>query len=538
MEIISETNSLSDESLQMKYNELKQEISRKREMRRQEMSQDAINVSRLKHQNNKKNLKSDVKKTSAFVNKLRSMNSEALLQSIRDVDTLNLTLYISEIVNAILEVSFKPADVPLIVKLCVSLHQRYEDFTEPLLSQIKDTLVTNYGVTSANEDKETATKKRRIQIRLLLELYEAGVLFEDGGLFLSIMKNLTGKQQQKKGPSVPSKRPIDLMGISTFVKYGSESLLGFPSKTAKSILRSVSLDQVENYPAVSLQLCSNEVSKELKDMVMEVWTNLNHELEKAFKDLKKKEKKADNDKLVHGTLSDQKTIELETARKLFERLFTMASTLSESLYENLSVLEEEPTEEELAEATSISKGISVFRDGGIGNADYSGPFGDTESRSFYEDLPDLLNMVPLNILGLNSEQAAVLREQWKIAKETKYAGPTSSTALSTDEKDIADPATVNDGNESLESETTDVTSNSNTSDETPQARVLILIENKLPECTTRAKCDEFCVNFCFLNSKSSRKKLAEALSKIPYGRGELVSTYARFDRILMFKYIS
>ena len=34
----------------------------------------------------------------------------------------------------------------------------------------------------------------------------------------------------------------------------------------------------------------------------------------------------------------------------------------------------------------------------------SGPFGDAESRSFYEDLPDLLAMVPLFALGLTAEQ--------------------------------------------------------------------------------------------------------------------------------------
>lgn len=38
-----------------------------------------------------------------------------------------------------------------------------------------------------------------------------------------------------------------------------------------------------------------------------------------------------------------------------------------------------------------------------GAGDY-GPFGDAESRAFYEDLPDLLAMVPLSALGLTPEQ--------------------------------------------------------------------------------------------------------------------------------------
>ena len=49
-------------------------------------------------------------------------------------------------------------------------------------------------------------------------------------------------------------------------------------------------------------------------------------------------------------------------------------------------------------------GISVWE--GSKNADdmdaagVGGMFGDAETRSFYEDLPDLLSMVPLTVLGL------------------------------------------------------------------------------------------------------------------------------------------
>jgi hypothetical protein len=38
-----------------------------------------------------------------------------------------------------------------------------------------------------------------------------------------------------------------------------------------------------------------------------------------------------------------------------------------------------------------------------GSGDY-GPYGDAESKAFYEDLPDLLAQVPLTALGLTPEQ--------------------------------------------------------------------------------------------------------------------------------------
>ena len=61
--------------------------------------------SRKLNESNK--LKSDLKKTTAFVKKIRSINYEGLQQCIRDTETLNLTLYISEISSAICETNYK-----------------------------------------------------------------------------------------------------------------------------------------------------------------------------------------------------------------------------------------------------------------------------------------------------------------------------------------------------------------------------------------------------------------------------------------------
>ena len=40
-----------------------------------------------------------------------------------------------------------------------------------------------------------------------------------------------------------------------------------------------------------------------------------------------------------------------------------------------------------------------------------GLFGDAETRAFYEELPDLLTLVPLNVLGFSPEQ--VLRKTYQ-----------------------------------------------------------------------------------------------------------------------------
>ena len=101
-----------------------------------------VSISRKEHEANKKQLKSDLKKTTAFVKKIRSINTEGLQQCIRDTETLNLTLYISEIVGAIVETAYKATDVPSMVKLCIDLHKRYNEFTSPLLNGLKAALFT------------------------------------------------------------------------------------------------------------------------------------------------------------------------------------------------------------------------------------------------------------------------------------------------------------------------------------------------------------------------------------------------------------
>ena len=187
-------------------------------------------VTRKAHEANKKNLKSDLKKTTAFVKKIRSINTEGLQQCIRDVETLNLTLYISEIVGAIVETAYKATDVPSMVKLCISLHKRYEEFTAPLLNGLKTSL---FAIPS-EEDKD-AGKRKRIQIRFMVELFQVGICVEEG-FFSDLLRALVGKAKGGSG-----KQPIDLLGLATFVKYGSEALLGFASRRMHQLARQAQL---------------------------------------------------------------------------------------------------------------------------------------------------------------------------------------------------------------------------------------------------------------------------------------------------------
>jgi regulator of nonsense transcripts 2 len=154
---------------------------------RQSNSFSEVVAYRKLNETKKSALKSDLKKTMAYVKKLRAVNVEGLQQCIRDTETLNLTLYISEICQAISETAFKATDVPTMVKLCVALHRRYEEFTLRLISLIQSALIFNIS----EEDKE-AGKRKRILIRFAIELFQAGVWTEDN-FFVDLLRHLVGK---------------------------------------------------------------------------------------------------------------------------------------------------------------------------------------------------------------------------------------------------------------------------------------------------------------------------------------------------------
>ena len=64
-------------------------------------------------------------------------------------------------------------------------------------------------------------------------------------------------------------------------------------------------------------------------------------------------------------------------------------------------------------------------------------------------------------------------------------------------------------------------------DETKSAKLLALLNDKLPECVNKLKVDEFCTSYCYLHTKNARKRLVQCLIRVPRSRSELTVTYSR-----------
>jgi len=308
-------------------------------------------------------------------------------------------------------------------------------------------------------------------------------------------------------------------------------------------------------------LCSVKVQEDLRNTLSDTYRQLSEDLIAAHKAYRTKETKMEKDRLIHGSITEQKQLEFDNAKKLFEKLLSIVTTLSECIGQDMPSLEIEKEEEE------GGTGLTVWEAGrdGSGGADEAGGtagagglFGDPETRAFYEELPDLLSAVPLTILGFSPEQAATMKEQWAAEVEqwqqSAYSDG-SQSAQPGDQGDSGQTESVGRENsarailESFEDLSVDVDEKMGEEDpaavakgdaqepeepvdESRAAKLLDLLNEKLPECINKQRADEFCVSFCYIATKNARKRLAQALARVPKFRSELTVTYARITASL------
>lgn len=153
------------------------------------------------------------------------MVSNQITGMIRDAETLNLFMYISEIVTALCapEVlsKIKGSDMPNVVSLIVALHTRYEGFTEPLLQGLSSCLDMEVRQASYVED-DTKAPAKRSALRLLSELYLCGV-HDDFSMLLTCLRrayrwNVPKRVQAAKDGIEPTAEQMDQTLLVNFAK--------------------------------------------------------------------------------------------------------------------------------------------------------------------------------------------------------------------------------------------------------------------------------------------------------------------------------
>ena len=388
---------------------------------------------RSKHRNSKKSLKSDLKKCTAFVKKIKTLAGaangaakEAVCKSlVNEIQSLNLSRYIDEIATSIFDAKFKMADVPYLAKVVRAMHERYEEFLPVLLSPIQDFL-KGKNIGKDKIDPAIVPKQRRLFVRILVELLLIGVISESR-LVIRVLSEAAGAKSNEDVCQV-----IDATLIVSFAKAAGIEII---SRIPRSIRCSVAvieealheIDGDDNFTDLFEKARNTkeilEKTYKIRAVSFDAMTTVESLCERSFKSLcdsfmkthtklRKLEKRCEQDKLLNGSLTDAREKGLNDAQKLFENLQKSVEALSEVLDEDIPVLEEE--KEELEADTGV--GLEVWtKDEDMEESDWS-PFDDEETWSFYCDVPDFLTTIPIALLGLSEEQL----ERKKALMSQKY----------------------------------------------------------------------------------------------------------------------
>lgn len=167
-EVAAEEPSVEDEEqekaeLQKFVEELKERIQQKHQLREKNMNRILPDDSFFFK------LDSSLKKNTAFVKKLKQFTAAQLDSLLKDMSGLNLSKYISEVSQAIVEAKLKMTDVPAVITLSSKLHEIYAEFSQHFFENWQKLLMLKPG------EKVQNASKLRVDVRLYCELLSVGI---------------------------------------------------------------------------------------------------------------------------------------------------------------------------------------------------------------------------------------------------------------------------------------------------------------------------------------------------------------------------
>lgn len=311
-------------------------------------------------------LDSSLKKNTAFVKKLKQFTANQLDALLKDMISLNLTKYISEISSSLSEAKIKLTDVNAAVVFCSRMYQLYADFAPTFLENWQKILSMK-----PNEKVQNASKMR-VDLKFFAELISAGIFSNKIGLSLlgSALINLIAQDKDNFN---------NLSIVLSFCRHCGEEYAGLVPRQI------VLLAEKYNIELPSSPLLPPDRQQNLRNLLKDYFFGLNKHLKSEHKEYQSVQRL--NRKILEskGELSNERKEKFEALQISFEKLLTSAQTMSDLLNEPLSEL---PKEEQGPTGGVV---IDITDDTNETQLD---PWGDDETKSFYVELPDLRIFLP------------------------------------------------------------------------------------------------------------------------------------------------
>ncbi|KAL5711202.1 Regulator of nonsense transcripts upf2 [Ranunculus cassubicifolius] len=472
-------------------------------------------------------LDSSIKRNTAVIKKLKQINEEQRDAIMEDLKGVNMSKFVSEAVTAICEVKLKTSDIQAAVQICSLLHQRYKDFSPTLTQSLLKIFFPGKSGDDLDSDRNLKAMKKRSTLRLMTELYFVGVL-EDASIFVNIIKDLTSLEHLKDRET----SHMNLSLLASFARQG-RVFLGLPL-SGQDILD-------EFFKGLNITADQKKVFRKAFFTYYDAAAELLQSEHTALRHMEHENAKILNAK---GELSDENANSYEKLRKSYDQLFRGIASLAEALDMQPPVMPDD------GHTTRVTTGDDASSPAAGKESSALEPIWDDEdTRAFYEGLPDLRAFVPAVLLGesepKSSEQSAKTQDQpsestSEIDQGTMEPGQSSIDSVAAQEgkaddkvkeKEDKDKEKTKDldkekGKEK-EKDTEKKVENEKEKLKGTEGTNLDALLQRLPGCVSRDLIDQLTVDFCYLNSKSNRKRLVRALFNVPRTSLELLPYYSR-----------
>lgn len=353
----------------------------------------------------------------------------------------------------------------------------------------------------------------------------------------SILTNLINQDKEEHS---------NLSIILSFCKHVGEEYAGL---TSRRILLLAKKYEVQ-LPASSLLTAEKQhnVRNLLRDYHQTVCKHLKQELKELQAAEQSKRKAMES----RGEISNHRREQLELMTSNYEKLLQSTITLSDLLNENMPELPKE------VEVPSEGNVIEIIDEAGDVQLD---PWGDEDTKSFYVDLPDLLQFLP-NYHG-RKEPSEPMQEVEQVTEEALDDETTAEPELNVEEQaimmEIEQEAAKPDGEKSAiempseieepieEEKEAEPGIDKKTELEREEKPAAVIPEKtqilgkqqldtflaNLPNCVNRELIDSAAIDFLLnFNNKPNRKRLVKALFNVHRTRLDLLPLLARCCAII------
>jgi regulator of nonsense transcripts 2 len=242
----------------------------RQELREQNLQAEQNRLNAEQQQQAMSRLESSIKRIPPFIKRLRTLTEQQRDALCRDMQTLNLTRYISEVATSLTEAKLKMSDVWTSVQICSLLHQRYPDFSMSLYENWLKVL-----------QKETLTdnlSKVRVDLRLFAELITVHVLPINQSInhLLSILTTLINNDKDFSNLTI----------LISFCRLCGEDYADIFSNKIHKLIQKLDEKFDDTNPST---FHSNELKQQIRQMLMDYFQKLSIYLVEEHKQLQKQD---------------------------------------------------------------------------------------------------------------------------------------------------------------------------------------------------------------------------------------------------------